>query len=192
MRAIHLYNFIIAAAVILAALTPQFARGDDDAQPADKPPSWLHYLENFRLDGYLQFWYRVEMSENDRLQSGSDDEAEQTSSGISIRTARAALGYYHERFNVRFELRLESTVDIMDCYAALFLYRRYLDLWVGQFKIPSTYEVAVSTTDLDLATLGMFSDRVTNYALSKHASLTSPFQGIRTYQRDAGVGLKGS
>jgi len=146
------------------------------------------------LGGQLQLWWTVhEQNENGLLQPLSSDEAAQEASGFSIRRARLWTDLETEHLRARLSLRLEgSPPGLLDAYLAVPLYQQYIELWGGQMKIPSTYEVGLPSADLDFVTRSLLSQRATDLALSQSPSLSSPrFNGVRTYLRDVGVGLKG-
>lgn len=56
-------------------------------------------------------------------------------------------------------------------------------------KIPSTYEVGQSDTNLDFATRNKFSEEVVNWSLSKSPSSISAFTSVQTQSRDTGIGI---
>ena len=90
-------------------------------------------------------------------------------------------------------MRLEgSPPGLLDAFATTPVAGSDLALSMGQFKIPSTYEVALSPGDLDFASRTLFSSVVADYSLSRSPSLASPrFYGVRSHDRDMGLGLKG-
>jgi hypothetical protein len=90
-------------------------------------------------------------------------------------------------------LRLEgSPVALLDAYAVLPLRGELAELWAGQMKVPSTHEVDTPSEALDFGTPGGFSSVAADYALARSPSLASRLTGVRTYDRDLGVGVKGS
>ncbi|MFA6034392.1 MAG: hypothetical protein WC889_15940 [Myxococcota bacterium] len=166
-------------------------------QPA-KPKSFVEYRGGIRfwdrlvLKGYIQLWYRIENAENGITQSSTGIKADDISTGFIIHQARTSLNYNGDMFGARLEVGFESGIALMDCYAWFNAYKEYIRIFAGQMKIPSTYEVEMNSTDLDFATMSMFSDVVPNWQLSKHSDRANIQQGIRTYARDIGASLKGS
>ncbi len=149
--------------------------------------------KGFRPYGYMQFWARIyEQTENGRLQMNSKDEAAQHSSGFSFSMMRFGVTYDHKWFDARIILRMESDVGFSDVFIKFHLYNKYIELQAGQFKIPGTYEIPMSPINTDFPARSMFSQRSSDYSLARHASLTSPFQGVRPAYRDMGLALRGT
>ena len=182
---------LIAVAVLAGSATAQPA-AEPEPVPAEEPGAAAVEVS---VRGHLQLWWTVfEQAENGLLQPITADEAADVTSGFSLRRARLASDFETSWMRARLSLRLEnSPPGLLDAYLAVPLYRTHAELWVGQMKVPSTYEVARSSQALDFITRSLFSQRVVDLALISSPSLSSPrFAGVRTYLRDTGVALKGS
>ena len=148
------------------------------------------------VGGYVQMWWTAyEQLENGRVQSKTQDEAQQEAHGYSFRRVRVSVrsGPGPERLGYRVELKLESTPELSDCYLFIRL-SETLKLYFGQMKIPSTYEVGVSSVDLDFISRSVISRRMPDWALSGYPSDfgTVTFTASPSVLRDLGVGLKGA
>jgi hypothetical protein len=128
--------------------------------------------------------------ENGARQALTQDAAQQEVSGFSIRRARIAvedsLGPLPAEY--RIEVQLEKSVRLADCYLAI--RAPVAEVWVGQMKIPSTYEVAMPTTGLDFVDPATITDQIAEWALARSPRDLN-LMGVRANQRDLGVGLKG-
>ena len=150
------------------------------------------YLSNIDIGAYFQLWYIYEKVENGKRQSVTEDKAVKEASGFSLHRARIYLDTNSDKINGKMSVKLESgTPGLLDAYAYLTFIDEKLEFWAGQMKIPSTYEVATSSAELDFATRSRFSSEVTNWSLSKSTSSISPFTSVQTKLRDLGLGLKG-
>ncbi len=157
----------------------------DETEPSKEPVK-------VRIGGYLQLWWTIkEGTENGKLQPLTGDEAAQEASGFSFRRARLSTNISREHFRAKLELALEGSPRLMDAYGVWSAIDRKLEVWAGQMKIPSTYEVETSSTELDFATRSAFSKAVSNWSLCRSPTVSSPLYGIRTYLRDTGLGIKG-
>jgi hypothetical protein len=139
------------------------------------------------------FWWIInEENENGIRQSISDDEAVQDASGFALRRARVSLSASLPQYNLysKAKVELADSVRLLDAWVS---YRPYplLNLYAGQMKIPSTYEVQSEEFNLDFITKTTFSSKVTNYSLST-APYDSPLVGMNSYSRDVGIGVKGA
>jgi hypothetical protein len=148
----------------------------------------------YALHGYAQLWWTVyEGAENGLLQPVTHDRAADHASGFLLRRVRLSGDFRAGPVRGRVALRLEgSPAALLDAYAVLPLRGEAVGLWAGQMKIPSTYEVETPSEALDFATLGHFSEVAADYALSRSPALASRLTGVRSYDRDLGVGLKGA
>lgn len=145
-----------------------------------------------KVTGYLQLWWLVaEEAENEKTQPVTGDEAAEVASGFSMREARLAAEIEAKQLKGKLEIGLEGSPKLLDCYGVWEAVGKKLEVWAGQMKIPSTYEVETSSTELDFASRSRFSEEVCNWSLSRSPSMLSSFSGVKTYMRDAGVGLKG-
>jgi hypothetical protein len=140
------------------------------------------------------WWTVLEEVENGLYEPLSGDKAAEEASGFSFRRARLIAGAENEYLKTRISLRLEgSPPGLLDAYAVFPLISKRLDLWAGQMKIPSTYEVGLSSTSLDFASRSFFSACVSDWSLCRSPSASSPrFNGARAYLRDLGVAIKGN
>ena len=141
------------------------------------------------------WWTMYEQVENGRLQSKTRDEAQQEAHGFSLRRVRVSVrsGGLQERIGYKVELKLDSTPELSDCYVG-FRLSDALRLYLGQMKIPSTYEVDASSTELDFISRTLLSRSVPDWTLSGYPSNfgTVTFTASRSVLRDLGVGLKGT
>lgn len=155
-------------------------------RPADAPSLEIH--------GYAQLWWTVyEGAENGLRQPVTGEAAADHASGFLLRRVRLTGDFRAGPVRGRVGVRLEgSPIALLDAYAVLPLHGRAAALWAGQMKIPSTYEVEMPKEALDFATLSHVSATATDYALSRSPALASKLTGIRTYDRDLGVGVKGA
>jgi hypothetical protein len=146
------------------------------------------------LHGYAQLWWTIrEGAENGLRQPVTQDAAADVASGFLLRRARLAGDFRTAGLTGCLSLRLEgSPPALLDAYAVLPLSGAAAALWAGQMKIPATYEVETPDEALDLTTRSRLADLLPDYALSRSPSLASRLTGIRAYQRDLGVGLKGT
>jgi hypothetical protein len=146
-----------------------------------------------RVGGYAQLWWVViEQVENGLEQPVTRDEAADVASGFSVRRARLEVDGTGRGWRGRLSVRLEgSPPGLMDAYAVVPLRAGWAEIWAGQMKVPSTYEVECSSASLDLMTRSRLSEQITDFALARSPSLVSRLSGMRAYFRDLGVGLKG-
>ncbi len=145
------------------------------------------------IEGELGLWWVLyEGADNGIIQAGTEDPASDVASGFNLNRARLAFVYGEPdyRLSGKFQLKFEDDVDLMDCYI-LWNMDDSNDLYLGQFKIPSTYEVLLSNTDLDFITRSTLSSKIADWSLSKTIHYNT-FYGNKSYNRDAGVGLKGA
>jgi len=144
----------------------------------------------YSMMAYVQFWYAYENVENSKKQEVTGDRAADVSSGFSINRARiefeTRLLSFGARLSTRFDGGTPGLLDAYGYYRFPFLKLRFI---IGQMKIPSTYEVGQSDTNLDFATRSKFSDEVVNWSLSKSPSSVSPFTSVQTQSRDTGVAV---
>ena len=145
-----------------------------------------------KVTGYLQLWWLVaEEAENEKTQPITGDEAAEIASGFSVRRARLAAEIKAKQLKGKLEIGLEGSPKLLDCYMVWEAVDRKLEVWAGQMKIPGTYEVETSSTELDFTSRGRFSEDVCDWSLRRSPSMLSSFTGVKTYMRDAGIGLKG-
>jgi len=143
------------------------------------------------VGGYVQLWCTVfEQAENGIQQAGTGDLAEQSASGFSLRRARVFARYnaWGDRVTFRVEGQLEGAVGLSDCHVAVRL-GEGARLYLGQMKVPSTYEVAEPSVRLDFIEPSTLSARIVDWSLSRTPYI-STFSGNASGDRDLGVGLK--
>jgi hypothetical protein len=146
-----------------------------------------------RAGGYLQLLYRFEQVENGTRQAYSGDEAVQTANGFTITRARVGITAESGKIGGRVLIRLEGgALGLLEAYGYYRAVGEALEIYAGQMKIPSTYEVAVSDEALDFVTRSRFSMETPNWSLSRSTSEISPFRGVQTYFRDLGAAVKGA
>ncbi len=180
-----------STALALLAVLAGYASAQPMAQPEPDPQATPIDVS---VHGHLQLWWTVlEQAENGLIQPLTGDEAADQTSGFSLRRARLASDFETAWMRARLSIRLEnSPPGLLDAYLAIPLYCTYAELWVGQMKVPSTYEVERSSQDLDFITRSLLSQRLVDLALIHSPSLSSPrFAGVNTYLRDTGVAIKG-
>jgi hypothetical protein len=189
---------MLLTVLLLSAATASEAAAQEKTvapEPAPLGPGVKETKEEpleIRLGGYLQLWWTVkEETENGKLQPLTGDEAAQESSGFSFRRARLAVNLKRDVFRAKLELALEGSVRLSDAYGVWSAIEKKLEVWAGQMKIPSTYEVETPSTELDFAARSDFSRIVTDWSLCRGPTVSSTLHGIRTYLRDTGVGVKG-
>jgi hypothetical protein len=141
----------------------------------------------------LSIWWVIhEEMENGIRQTGTGDEAAQEASGFNLNRARASLYYSVPERDLlgKLKLRMEDDVIVHDAWISYQPFRLF-HIYIGQMKIPSTYEVMTEEHKLDFITRSTFSSVVSNYSLARTPYI-SPLQGFNSYNRDIGVGIKGS
>lgn len=148
-----------------------------------------------RLSGYLQTWWTVyEEVESGIRQEGNSDLATQEAFGFSLARARVGLSqsFLDESLGFKFEVKFEEGVEPLEYYT-FYKLRPFLNLYLGQMKIPSTYEVLQSDSQLDFISRTNISDKIADWSLSRDPITfdASSLTGIRTRSRDLGLALKG-
>lgn len=148
-----------------------------------------------KIYGYLQTWWTIyEQVENGIRQEGSSDPAAQEAFGFSLARARVGLSqsFLDDSLGFKLEVKLEEGVEPLDYY----IYYKpfpFLNLYLGQMKIPSTYEVLQSDSQLDFISRTQISDRIPDWSLSRDPIVfdATSMTGILTRSRDLGLALKG-
>jgi len=143
----------------------------------------------------VQTWWTIyEQLENGRLQSKTRDEAQQETHGFSIRRARVSLrsSCPDDRIGYKVELKLEGDTALSDCYVSLRI-RDDLKVYLGQMKIPSTYELEAASTELDFISRTVLSRSIADWALSSYPPDfgTVTFTGSNSLLRDLGITTPG-
>ena len=148
-----------------------------------------------RISGYLQTWWTIyEEVNNGRRQDGTSDLAAQEAFGFSLARARVALdqSFLENSLGYRFEVKFEEGVEPLEYYI-YYKPRAFLNLYLGQMKIPSTYEVLQSDSQLDFISRTNISDKIADWSLSR-TPITFEASNLTgsTRSRDLGLALKGN
>lgn len=148
-----------------------------------------------KISGYLQTWWTIcEDVKNGIRQEGSGDQGAQNAFGFSLARARVALSqsFLDESLGFRFEVKFEEGVEPLE-YFIYYKSRHFLNLYVGQMKIPSTYEVLQSDSQLDFISRTNISDKIPDWSLSRDPITfdATSLTGVHTRSRDLGLALKG-
>jgi hypothetical protein len=154
------------------------------------------YPVNDRLDvyGYAQMWLtlREEMQDAGGLfQHPSGHEAATSTTGFRLNRARLGLNasFLKGLVGVGVQVKLEGDLGLLDLYARIRPWR-WLEIWLGQFKIPSAAENLRDDRTLDFATRSNLSESLADYSLSRTTYASSLLYGNRSYQRDLGLAIK--
>jgi hypothetical protein len=145
------------------------------------------------IGGELSFWWTIyEGNENGLQQAVTQDPAADEASGFNISLARLNFTYDdpERKLGGKFQLRLEEKVDILDLYLK-WDPRDDFELYLGQMKVPSTYEALEENTELDFISRSTLAGLLTDWSLSR-TSYYSSFYGNKSVYRDAGIGVKGA
>jgi hypothetical protein len=151
---------------------------------------------SFHFSGYVQMWATLyEELENGMRQLVTKDEARQSASGFSMRRVRLSVrsDLWGERIAAQVGLKLEQNIALLDCYA-LVRFGDRLNVFLGQMKIPSTYEVGTASTELDFISRTTISRNITDWSLARYPSGFKAVIVTRTKSnlRDLGIALKGN
>jgi len=141
----------------------------------------------------VSFWWDiVEQDENGARQLGTDDLAAQETSGFRLNRARITLFPSLPEYHLYGKAQAEfaDTPMLLDCWISWKPISLF-NIYVGQMKIPSTYEVGIDEYHLDFITRGNFSKNVTSWSLAD-TPFDSTIKGLNTRQRDMGFGFKGA
>ena len=137
------------------------------------------------------WWVLLEEVENGLLQPGSLDEAADRASGFNFKQGRLAFSFESPRgtFGAFLRLRLEERTDVIDFWGS---YRAasWLDLSIGQMKVPSTSEVLTPDHAIDFITRTAFGRNLGDFALARTPYISS-VMAARSYDRDLGIALRG-
>jgi hypothetical protein len=159
------------------------------------PAAAYEFTEDVEAFGYAQVWLTLyqQMEEADELyQSLSRDPAATSTSGLSINRARLGLRVKLIDGWLRFfgQLKLERDPSLLDAVFSLHV-ADWLEIGVGQRKIPSTYENLTYTWLLDFIERTTFSTSVADFSLSRTTYASSLFYGVRSNLRDLGLSVLG-
>lgn len=176
---------LLALALALALTLPCGAR-----------PAAAHAInDQVEVFGYSQIWLTLyeQMEEAEGLfQHPSGDEAATNTSGFSLHRARLGtrVAVLDGLLRLSIQLRLEGDPGFLDASLSLHV-ARWLSIWIGQMKIPSTYENLTNTWQLDFIERATISTRLADYSLSRTTYASSLFYGVRSNLRDLGLALRG-
>ncbi len=146
----------------------------------------------FEAEATASFWWNIiEEVENGLIQAGSLDQAADVASGFSFRHGRVTLDIEspHGKVGALIRIRLEERTDIIDFWGA-YHGAPWLNIYIGQMKVPSTFEVLTSYQKLDFATRTTFGQNVGDYSLSRTPYISS-IMAVKSYHRDLGLAWKG-
>jgi hypothetical protein len=173
---------ILSAAVFLALFIHD--GGALSAAEAENAPE-------IKVGGYLQLWALFfEQAENGLREPYTGDEAADLASGFDLNRARLDFDWSAGAVDGKVELRLEGTPGLLDAYGEVPILGNSIFFRAGQQKIPSSYEIAESSAELDFAVRSVISEKIGGYALSASPNTTSQLYNIKTYYRDLGAGVK--
>jgi hypothetical protein len=144
------------------------------------------------IEGSMSLWWNIyEENENGIRQARTQKPAADVASGFNLKQGRVSLNYEDTKrpIGARIQIRLEERIAILDGYG-IWRPTRFLHLYLGQMKVPSTYETLISDNDLDFISPSTLSKNLTDWSLSR-APYYSAFYGSRSYNRDLGIGIKG-
>lgn len=145
------------------------------------------------VESDMSLWWTVyEESENGILQMGSEDSAAQAASGFNIKMGRLIfdLEDTERKIGGFTQIRFEERLAILDLYG-YWKPIKYFNLYLGQMKVPSTYEVLSSDANLDFISRTQLSENLTDWSLSR-SPYYSTFYGNRSDYRDVGGAIRGS
>lgn len=146
------------------------------------------------VEANMSIWWTIyEQNENRIRQMSSGDPATNSTSGFAIKQGRVIFGYDdpERKIGGEAEIRLEERVAILDLYGA-WKPRTYFNIFIGQMKVPSTYEALSNDATLDFITRSSLSKNLTDWSLLRSPVMTSAFYGARSLYRDVGIALKGA
>jgi hypothetical protein len=140
---------------------------------------------------WLTVWQQAEQSAG-LVQYPNGDQAADTTTGFSIQRARVGAegSFVDDLFGLRVQLKLERNVELLDGYARVSP-GKWLEIRVGQFKTPTTYENLSDDATLDFVTRTRISNAISDYSLSRTHYTAAQLAGNRSNQRDLGLGLGG-
>jgi hypothetical protein len=154
------------------------------------------FSDDVEAFGYAQIWLTLyqQMEEADELyQHPSGDPAATSTSGLSINRARLGLRVklLDGWLRIFSQLKLERDPSLLDVVFTLHV-ADWLQLGVGQQKIPSTFENLTYTWQLDFIQRTTFSRNVADFSLSRTTHASSLFYGVGSNLRDLGLSLRGT
>ena len=148
---------------------------------------------NLALEGNIGLWWNIyEQNENGIMQARTQEAAADVASGFNLKQGRISFDYEDtERpIGARLQIRLEERVSLLDGYGFWRPFN-FFNLYLGQMKVPSTYESLAADTELDFISRTTLSKNLTDWSLSR-SPYYSALYGSRSYNRDLGIGIKGA
>ncbi len=145
------------------------------------------------IEANINIWVTFhEQVENQLVQAGSLDEAAQEASGFNFKQGR--LGFMFLSPDTQWEalirFRLEERTDIIDFWGA-FRPSVLFGAYIGQMKIPSTFEVLQRDHMIDFITRTTFGQNVGDYSLARTPYISS-LMNTKSNNRDLGLSFKGA
>jgi hypothetical protein len=175
------------ALALVAGLLPAWGLAGEPPQ-ADPAP-------RVEVKAYSQVWFVPWEQYEDahgQIQHPSGDEAADVSSGFRLNTARvgARVTDPSGALSLNTLIRLEKNLGLLDAYGA-WRVGDWLTLRLGQFKMPNSGEALVPTEKQDFVTRSRLSQALSDYSLSRTTYASSLFYGVRSSDRDLGLGVLG-
>ena len=129
---------------------------------------------------WLTVWQQAEQSAG-LVQYPNGDQAADTTTGFSIQRARVGAegSFLDDLFGLRVQLKLERNVELLDGYARVSP-GKWLEVRVGQFKTPTTYENLKDDGKLDFVTRTRISNAIGDYSLSRTHYTAAQLAGNRS------------
>jgi hypothetical protein len=161
-----------------------------------QPAAAYEIDDRVTIFGVLQSWVTIHEQMEDAkglFQYPPDkDEAVDSASGFSIHRVRLGGDYWliPKRLQLNGQIKFEKPVGLLDINLRLRI-ADWLNLRIGQFKTPGSYEAMQSAYGLDFVLRTTLATLMSDYSLSRTVHASSHFAGTRAYFRDAGIGLFG-
>jgi len=144
------------------------------------------------VEATSSFWCSlVEEVENGLTQPGSGDPAAGEASGFNFRQGRLAfqIQSLDGKVAALVRLRLEERTDVLGFWGA-YRHAPWLQVAIGQMKIPATGEVLRADHQLDFISRTTFGRNLCDYALAR-TPYNSSIMAIKSYDRDLGLQCSG-
>jgi hypothetical protein len=154
------------------------------------------FNEHIEAYAYTQIWLTLHEQMEDTkglYQNISHDEATGFTTGFRLNRARlgARVSFFKNILGGALQVKLEGGIAILDIYARVSPVT-WLDIVVGQFKIPCTRENLTRSYRLNFMQRTWISTALADYSLSRTTYASSLFAGNQSFLRDLGLGLKSS
>ncbi len=148
---------------------------------------------SLQVEANASFWILFkEEVENGIVQAGSNDDAVEEASGFNFKQGR--IGFLmlspDKKYEGLIRLRLEERTDVIDFWGA-YHYAPWLNAYIGQMKIPSTFEVLQRDHMTDFISRTTFAQNVGDFALAKTPYISS-LMNTKSHNRDLGLSVKGT